>query len=81
MYLLQTLPPFQIIKYSLLEGVHEFEILFGGKICNFISLYHSSSQSLTLSKIFELSLEKIAKKSPYLIAVLGYFNVKSSNWY
>ena len=62
-----------------------FEISFGGKICNFISLYRSPSQ---LSKTFEdfadnfeLNLDKIANKSPYLLVFLGDFNVISSNWY
>ena len=30
---------------------------------------------------FELNLDKIANKSPYLLVVLGDLNVKSSNWY
>ena len=62
-----------------------FEISFGGKICNFISLYRLPSQ---LSETFEdfvdnleLNLDKIANKSPYLLVVLGDFSVKSSNWY
>ena len=62
-----------------------FEISFGGKICNFISLYRSPSQlSETFEDLadnFELNLDKIANKSPYLLVVLGDFNVISSNWY
>ena len=62
-----------------------FEISFGGKICNFISLYRSSSQSSDTFEDFadnlELNLDKIANKSPYLLVVLGDFNAKSSNWY
>ena len=57
-----------------------FEISFGGKICNFIFLYHSPSQlSDTFEDFadnFELNLDKIANKSPYLLVVLGDFNVK-----
>ena len=30
---------------------------------------------------FELNLDKIANKNPYLLVVLGDFNVKSLNWY
>ena len=60
------------------------EILFGGKICNFISLYRSPSQSSDTFEDFadnlELNLNKIANKSLYLLVVLGDFNVKS-NWY
>ena len=62
-----------------------FEISFGGKICNFISLYHSPNQSSDTFEDFadnlELNLNKISNKSPYFLAVLGDFNVKSSNWY
>ena len=62
-----------------------FEISFGGKICNFISLYRSPSQSSKTFEDFvdnlELNLDKIANKSPYLLVVLGHFSVKSSNWY
>ena len=62
-----------------------FEISFGGKLYNFISLYHSPSQSSDNYEDFaenlELNLGKIANKSPYVLVVLGDFNVKSSNWY
>ena len=67
MYLLQTLTCFQIIKHSILEGVMNFEISFGGKIYNFISLYCSPSQSSDTFEDFadnlELNLDKIAKKA------------------
>ena len=58
-----------------------FEISFGGKICNFISLYASRSQSFDTFEDFmdnlELNLDKIANKSPYLLNALGDVNVKS----
>ena len=50
----------------------DFEISFGGKICNFISLYRSPSQlSDTFDTFedfadnFELNIDKIANKTPY----------------
>ena len=62
-----------------------FKLSFGGKICNFISLYRSPSQSPDtfedFEDNFELNLDKIANKSPYLIVALGDFDVKSSIWY
>ena len=62
-----------------------FEISFGGKICNFISLYYSPSQLSDTFKDFadnlDLNLDKIANKSPYLLVVLDNFSIKSSNWY
>ena len=30
---------------------------------------------------FELNLDKITNKNPYLTVILGDFNAKSSNWY
>ena len=61
-----------------------FEILCESKICNFISLYRLPSQSCDTFEDFannlELHLDKSAKKSPYLLVVLGDFNVKPSNW-
>ena len=62
-----------------------FEISFGGKLYNFISLYHSSSQSLDVfekfADSFELYLDKVTNKNPYLIVIHGDFNAKSSNRY
>ena len=68
-----------------MEKCINFEILFTGKVCNFISLYHSPNKSHNIFEIFvdslELNLDTIANKNPYLIVVLGDFNAKSSNWY
>ena len=61
-----------------------FEISFRGKICNCTLLYCSPSQlSDTFEDFadnFELNLDKIANKSPYLLVVYGDFNVKSPNY-
>ena len=68
-----------------LEECINFEILFAGKVFNFISLYRSPSKSHDILKTFadnlELNLEMTADKNPYLIVILGDFNTKSSNWY
>ena len=76
---------FKLLNIHYLKECMNFEISFGGKICNFISLHRLTSQS---SDTFEgnadnlkFNLDKIANKSPYLLVVLSYFNVKSSNWY
>ena len=62
-----------------------FEISLGDEICNFISLYCSPSQLSDAFKDFadnfELNLDNIANKSPYLLVVLSDFNAKSSNLY
>ena len=79
---------FKLLSIHYLKLCMNFEISFGGTICNFISLYCSSSQSSEtfedFADNFELNLDKIficyQFTSPYLSVVLD-FNVKSSNWY
>ena len=62
-----------------------FEISFAGKVCNFISFYRSPCQSYEAFETFadnlELNLDTVANKKPYLLAILGDFNAKLSNWY
>ena len=76
---------FRLLDICYLEKCINFEISFGGKLCNFISLYRSPSQSLDVFEKFagnfELNLYKITNKNPYLIVILGDFSAKSSNWY
>ena len=54
------------------------------KVCNFISLYRSPSQTLndfeTFSKNSELNLEDIAQRDPFLVVAIGDFNAKLSKW-
>ena len=56
----------------------------GEKLCNFIILYHSLSQSQddfeTFLKNFELNLDTILANNHFLTVVLGDFNVKSNLW-
>ena len=58
-----------------------FEILIGGKSCNFISLYRSPSQSSDSFEEFadnlQLSLDKISKQNPFLAVVLGDFTLRA----
>ena len=76
---------FKLLNIHYLKECMNFEISYGGKICNFISLHRSASQSSDTFEDFadnvELNLDKIANKSPCLLVVLSDFNVKSSNWY
>ena len=76
---------FRLLSVHYLKECKDFEISFGGKMCNFISLYCSPSQSSDTFEDFannlELNLDKIANRGPYLLVALGDFNVKSSNWY
>ena len=76
---------FGLLDICYLDECINFEIWFSGKLCNFISLYLSPSQSTGVfekfADNFELNLDKIANKNSYLIVILGDFNAKSSNWY
>ena len=78
-------PAFWLLNIQYLEECINFEISFAGKVCNFISLYRSPNQSHDIFETFfdnfELNVDTIANKNPYLIVILGDFNAKSSNWY
>ena len=54
------------------------------KLCNFIALYRSPSQSQdemeTFLKNFELNLDTILTNNTFLTVVLSDFNVKSNLW-
>ena len=62
-----------------------FELQIGDKICNFVALYRSPSQSQddfeTFADNSEMTLELLAQKNPFLLTAIGDFNAKSSNWY
>ena len=57
----------------------------GEKLCNFVALYRSPSQSQdefeTFAKNLELNLDTIAAKNPFLTVVRGDFNAKANLWY
>ena len=62
-----------------------FALQIGDKICKFVALYRSPSQSQdsfeTFADNFETTLELLTQKNPFLLTVIGDFNAKSSNWY
>ena len=61
-----------------------FELMVLDKLCNFIPLYKSASQSQDLFVSFkenlELNLESAVQNISFLVVLLGDFNTKSSNW-
>ena len=77
--------PLRILNVQYLQECINFEMKIGDKVCNFISLYRSPSQTLdnfeTFSKNFELNLENIVHRNPFLVVVIGDFNAKSSKWH
>ena len=63
----------------------QFEIEIADKACHFISLYRSPSKSEdrfeSFPDNFELHLDSIVFRYPYLIIVLGDFNVHTKGWH
>ena len=59
--------PLRIIIINYLNKCVRFELMVGDKLCNFIALYRSPSQSQdqfeSFKETFELSLESILGKS------------------
>ena len=84
MYLFQKFPSTENTKYYLQESIR-FELQVGSKICKFVSLYQSPSQTSDgfekFADNFELTLGILAECNYHLIAVLGDFKIKSKNWY
>ena len=74
--------PMAILNVQYLQECINLEMKIGDKVCNFISLYRSPSQTLdnfeTFSKNFELNLENIVYRNSFLVVVIGDFYVKSS---
>ena len=77
--------PLKVIDIQLLNKCINSEIRIGGKLCSFLCLYRSPSQTRdifeTFADNFELTLDSIINKNPFLIVALGNFNAKTSNWY
>ena len=75
--------PLKVIDIQLLNECINSEIRIGGKLCSFLCLYRSPSQTRdifeTFADNFELTLDSIINKNPFLIAALGDFNIKTTN--
>ena len=70
--------PLRLININYLNECIVFDIKLGDKICSFVVLYRSPSQSLdefeSFSKNLELTLDRV-------MVLLGDFNAKCTNWY
>ena len=77
--------PLKVIDIQFLNEYINFEIRTGGKLCSCLCLYRSLSQTRdifeTFAGNFELTLDTIVNKNPFLIVAFGDFNVKITNWY
>ena len=76
--------PIRLYNVSYLNECICVEIMISNKLCNFISLYRSPSQSSdefeNFSYNLDLTLEAFTQKNPFLTVIIGDFNVKFSNW-
>ena len=77
----------RVLGIQYLQECINFELNIGGKICSFISLYRSRSQTQDkLEKCIdnlELNLETLCQNNPFLIVIvlIEDLNAKSKNWY
>ena len=77
--------PLRVLGIQYLQECINFELNIGGKICNFISLYRSPSQTQGEFENFidnlELNLETLCQSNPFLIVLIADLNAKSKKWY
>ena len=76
--------PLRLYNVSYLNECICFEIMISNKLCNFISLYRSPSQSSDEFENFvynlDLTLEALTQKNPFLTVIIGDFNAKFNKW-
>ena len=76
--------PLKITGVRLLEECIAFDLIIRNKLCSFVVLYRSPSQSqddfAIFSDNFEMTLDLASKKNPYFFVVLGDFNAKLRQW-
>ena len=76
--------PLRLYNFSYLNECICFEIMISTKLCNFISLYRSPSQSSDEFENFvynlDLTLEALTQKNPFPTIINGDFNAKFNKW-
>ena len=67
--------PLRVINIVYLHECLSYELKIGNKVCNFVAFYSSPSQSQddfeTFTDNFEMMLETLARKNPFLITASG----------
>ena len=65
--------------------MHKFKKKIGDKLCNFVGLYRSPSETQDkfekFSNNLKLTLGTLPPKNPFLVVANGEFNAKSKCWY
>ena len=81
----KTCLPLRVLDIQYLNECINFELKIGDKLCTFAALYRSPNQSQdnfeTFIDNFELNLETLSRKNPFLLVAIGDFNAKSKVWY
>ena len=81
----KTCLPLRVSGIQYLNECINFELKIRDKLCTFVALYRSPSQSEdnfeTFIDDFELNLETLSRKNPFLLVAIGDFNAKSKLWY
>ena len=77
--------PLRVLDVQYLHECIHFELKIGDKLCNFVALYRSPSQTQDAFEKFsdnlELNLGTLSQKNPFLVVAIGDFNAKSKSWY
>ena len=75
----------KVLDIQFLNDCINFEIKIGGKVCSFVCLYRSPSPIRDIlgsfTDNFELTLDTLINKNPFLNIALDDFNAKTTNWY
>ena len=73
-----------VLNISYLSECITFEISIGNKVCRFIHLYRSPSQTQdefqTFKSNLKLNLDALLCGNPFLTVMIGDFNAKSKDW-
>ena len=73
--------PLKVLDVRFLHESTAFELQIGDSLCSFISLYkspnHSYDDFVSFLDNFELTLDTLAQKNPFLMVALGDFNATS----
>ena len=80
----KTVLPLKVLSTNFLQECINFEVSIGNKICQFIHLYRTPSQSQDkfydfLTKL-DMNLDDFFNSNLFLTTVIGDFNAKSNKW-
>ena len=80
----KTCLPLIVLEIQYVNECINFELKIGDKLCTLVALYRSPSQSQdkfeTFIYNFELNLETLSRKNPFLLVAISDFNLKSKFW-